>query len=168
MTNVKFIAVLALAAGLFSWPTQSDAGWPYASVEPGFLVVAERAIDRGNADRAIELLSGRLDTLRYDHQVARAASVLCRAHHEKAQAELALEACNTAIETRAANWSDFNNRGVAHFRLGNFEAAIADFRQAERMRPRDPDVRANIVSARRAAVGAARDVLRDAALADAD
>jgi Flp pilus assembly protein TadD len=137
-------------------------------VEPAVLLTAERAMERGDADRTIELLRGEVDTLRYDHHVARAASVLCRAYHEKGESRLALDACNKAIDTRAANWSDFNNRGVAHYRLGNYAAAIADFRQAERMGPRDPDVRANIVSARRAATSAANATPSGPAFAVAD
>lgn len=47
----------------------------------------------------------------------------------------------------------YYNLGVAHFRAGEAGRALAALRQAERLAPRDPDIRANLASIRRAVSG---------------
>jgi tetratricopeptide (TPR) repeat protein len=44
----------------------------------------------------------------------------------------------------------YYNLGLAHFRAGHIGRAILAYRQAERLAPRDPDIRANLLALRRA------------------
>ena len=49
--------------------------------------------------------------------------------------ELALEDCNKAIKAHSKWGNTFNNRGLVHQQLGNFESAIADFKPAMKLSP---------------------------------
>tara|TARA_B100000886_G_scaffold49044_1_gene30239 strand:- start:598 stop:1380 length:783 start_codon:yes stop_codon:yes gene_type:complete len=49
--------------------------------------------------------------------------------------ELALKNCNKAIKAHSRWGNSFNNRGLVHLELGNFESAIADFKTAMKLSP---------------------------------
>ena len=44
--------------------------------------------------------------------------------------------CTSAIELNSKNWQAYNNRGYAHYKLGEFEAARADIDRGLKLNPK--------------------------------
>ena len=108
---------------------------------------AERALQRGHAGQAIAMLKRQQPDLRSDGDIARNASLLCQAYHQQQRLDLAVDACSVAIETHAASWSDYNNRGAALLILGDIDAAIDDLHKANALRRGVASVRRNLALA---------------------
>jgi len=132
------------------WHSQAGAD-ALDHYQPAPLVKAERALERGDATRALGLLDGRVDTLRAGVERAQGHALVCRARFARGEFDLAERACDAAVEEGggAAAWSHLNNRGVMRLLLGRSEEALADFHAAERLNPAAGSVRRNIAAARR-------------------
>lgn len=111
------------------------------------LASAERALERGHVTQAIAMLTRQQENLRSDGDIARNASLLCRAYHQQQRLDLAVDACTVAIETHAASWSDYNNRGAALLILGDTRAAINDLHKANTLRRGVAAVQRNLARA---------------------
>ncbi|WP_417468357.1 hypothetical protein [Maricaulis sp.] len=77
-------------------------------------------------------------------QRAAALSNLCAGYAATGEFELAIEACDAALELRDDAWRAMNNRGVAHWLAGDRAAAIADFNAAAALAGDEDEVRANL------------------------
>ena len=143
MQRFPLVFAAALLAGGLILSTPAMAAGPFEAT----LARAETVLERGDAPGALALLA-RLDgQLRHDGDIARHASLTCRAHYDTGAFSAAVDACSAAIDTRAAHWSDYNNRAAAFLALGETDAAIADLRQANTMRPGLAVVRRNLARA---------------------
>lgn len=108
---------------------------------------AEAALSREDAGAALMLLTRDGTALRRDGDIARHAALRCMAFHQLGEFAAAAAACGEAIDTRAANWSDYNNRGAARLLMGDSNGALQDFRRANQLRPGLALVRKNIARA---------------------
>jgi len=52
------------------------------------------------------------------------------AEYQKHDYISAEKSCDLAVKSDRPNWSHYNNRGVMRFMLGDYEAALGDFRRA--------------------------------------
>lgn len=122
---------LFLAAGFLSnIPMASaDAAMHY---EPSFLRQADRALLRGDPNRALEIVEAHRDDQLRGRYRASALGLACRANLALYRHEAAKSACVAAIQldTSRKNWRYFNNLGVAELGLGNRSAAHDAFLQA--------------------------------------
>lgn len=109
------------------------------------LIQAERALTHGKPERAIALLSTKVDSLRLHEQRARGYALLCKAHFQKEAFTEAERACDAAVqeEEEDAHWSHLNNRGVMRLLLGRLDEAEADFESALREKPKAKGVHTN-------------------------
>jgi len=57
----------------------------------------------------------------------------CLKNYNQEKYELALKDCNKAIKAHSKWGNTFNNRGLVHLELGNFESAISDFKTAMKL-----------------------------------
>jgi tetratricopeptide (TPR) repeat protein len=73
--------------------------------------------------------------------------------YEEGRYSLAAKAYDKLIEDGGVSEAIYFNRGNAMFKLGQIGRAIASYRQAQQLAPRDPDVRANLQFARSQARG---------------
>ncbi|MDB6109938.1 MAG: tetratricopeptide repeat protein [Pedosphaera sp.] len=73
--------------------------------------------------------------------------------YEEGKFAAAVDAYNTLLETGRASTAIYFNRGNAFFKLGQVGRAIASYRLAEQISPRDPDLQANLRFARTQARG---------------
>jgi len=73
--------------------------------------------------------------------------------YEEGKFRDAVEAYSQLIASGTRSAALFFNLGNAQFKAGRVGEAIASYRQAEQLAPRDPDVRANLAFARRQVTG---------------
>jgi tetratricopeptide (TPR) repeat protein len=73
--------------------------------------------------------------------------------YEEGKYSLAAKAYDKLIEAGAISEAIYFNRGNALFKLGQIGRAIASYREAQELAPRDPDLRANLQFARTQARG---------------
>ena len=59
----------------------------------------------------------------------------CLLKYNQAKYELALKDCDKAIKAHSRWGNTFNNRGLVHLELENFENAISDFKRAMKLSP---------------------------------
>ena len=59
----------------------------------------------------------------------------CLLKYNQAKYELALKDCDKAIKAHSRWGNTFNNRGLVHLELGNYENAISDFKTAMKLSP---------------------------------
>ena len=121
---------------------------------PHVLLKAERAVERGNPDHALDLLAGRIDDLRDPSMQAVAHALNCQALYQKQDYLGAEKSCDVAVNTGRPNWSHLNNRGVMRFMLGRYNAALTDFRQAASImvsasKEQSRSIRSNVSAAQR-------------------
>ena len=57
----------------------------------------------------------------------------CLLKYNQAKYELALKDCDKAIKAHSRWGNTFNNRGLVHLELGNYENAISDFKTAMKL-----------------------------------
>ncbi|MEM7764487.1 MAG: hypothetical protein AAF290_10430 [Pseudomonadota bacterium] len=147
---LSFLTLTALAVLLV--PNHSEAASSIASPAQtrAVLANADRAVSRGDADHALTILSRHQGLLARSGADAERASIACQAHFLKADFAEAVEQCSIAIDSRSAHWSDFNNRGAARMRSGDWSGAIADFTTAREMNPASVEVRKNLSHTRAA------------------
>ncbi len=140
---------LALAAtACLSTTAHADV---LAHYEPQAFAKAESALERGNPDRALQMLHRQRAIVNHDRYAARREALVCRAQFQKRNFEAAEQACDIAVKRGAHQdmWSHLNNRGAARLMLGRHEEALADFRKATRLNPESRDARRNYQLARR-------------------
>ena len=146
---ISVVGVLILSVLMWHGKANADIGARYS---PPVLFKAERALDRGNPDRAVELMRGSISESRRRGVKSDVNSILCRAYYQQGDFSLAEQACTQALELGAAGvaWSNFNNRGVMRLLQGRYEEAIADLRSARRSNPAAKAVRRNLQLAEKA------------------
>lgn len=149
MTNPRIFAIAAVLLLGLQAPATSQARVT-AAYEPLFINHAERLLERGEYARAVEVVTPHLYRLRTDRIAHQTYALLCRAYLLQGKHPAAEPACERAVGTRAASWSDYSNRGAVHFAKGDYAAALADFEQAARMNPDSHDVAHNLRAASRA------------------
>lgn len=142
-TILTILAVALLTAG----STAAAGELVTATNSQASFASAERALQRGHVGQAIAMLKRQQPDLRSDGDIARNASLLCQAYHQQQRLDLAVDACSVAIETHAASWSDYNNRGAALLILGDVDAAIDDLHKANALRRGVASVRRNLALA---------------------
>lgn len=136
----------AAAAMLAAAPAGADS-LTHGQAAQDRLASAERALVRGDAEDALAFLEAARGAARLDGDIARIESLNCRAFYALGQYEAAEAACSVAIDTRAAHWSDYNNRGATRMLIGNLDGAIADLQQANKLRRGVSAVRRNLARA---------------------
>ena len=145
--------------GLFTlvtlvWHTQLSASVAHSYRLPTVLVQAQRAVEKGNPGRALDLLNGRMENLREPNDKAQAHALVCQAKYQQQDYANAEKSCDMAVNTGRPSWSHFNNRGVMRFVLGRYEEALADFRQAAAImltasQQQSRSIRSNVAAAER-------------------
>ena len=131
LLSKRFTAISVLMAfPLTFWLTGASANAPVYNPDPVVLKKAERMVSQGEADRAIELLTAKVDDLQRPNLQSRGHALLCRAQYQKQDYALAEEHCDKAVNLGSPNWSNLNNRGVMRFLLGRYNEALTDFTQA--------------------------------------
>lgn len=80
------------------------------------------------------------------HKVA-AQTNLCAAYAATGEYEMAIEACDAALERRSHAWRAMNNRGAALWLSGDREAAIESFQAANEASSGEDEVEANLALA---------------------
>ena len=127
----RLIGLTILSALPFAlWQTTAHASTTVYNPEPKVLSKAERNVARGKPDRAISLLSARVDDLKRPKHRAKGYELLCTAYYQKHDYVSAEMYCDKAATTGSPSWSHLNNRGVMRFQLGQFDEALTDFRHA--------------------------------------
>lgn len=66
---------------------------------------------------------------------AAAFNNLCTADLAQRLYRDAIKHCSNAVKLRASLWQGYNNRGNAHFLLGDYDKAILDYTEALRIMP---------------------------------
>lgn len=143
------ISVIGVAVVLtLGWHTRANADG-LGHYEPVILKKAERALQRGDAQRASEMVEARMHEFGRSEARSDAYGLLCRAYFELKQYEQAEQACDEALQLRGNSiaWIHFNNRGVMRLAQGNFDDAIADFSEAMRRNPQAYSARRNLALA---------------------
>lgn len=69
-----------------------------------------------------------------------ALNALCVALTVKGDADEAVDVCNEAIRLQPNDWRAVNSRGTAYFTLGNYRAAMEDYRRALATEPSSDQV----------------------------
>ncbi|MDZ7785173.1 MAG: tetratricopeptide repeat protein [Halioglobus sp.] len=144
------ISVIAVAAvTTLLWQSRANAD-TIDHYRPSVLIKAERALERGNPERALSLLEGNLEGLRRDAYRADGNALVCRARYEKGDYAAAEQACDTAVRLGSGPqvWSHLNNRGVMRLLLGRVEEALQDFEAAADLNPQAWSIHRNIDAAR--------------------
>lgn len=149
LTITTAALVLALASTLlFNPAAQADVLSHY---QPHALVKAERALEQGDPDLALQYLHRQRAILGHERYAAASASITCRALFQKQDFGAAEAACNTAVErgNYEAMWSHLNNRGAVRLMLGKYDEALVDLRRASRLNPASRDASRNLRLAKR-------------------
>lgn len=144
------ISVIAVATvTTLLWQSRANAD-TIDHYRPTVLIKAERALERGNPERALTVLEGNVDGLRRDAYRADANALICRAQYEKGNYAAAERACDVAVELGDGPqaWTHLNNRGVMRLLQGRVEAALEDFEAAAVLNPGAWAVHRNIDAAR--------------------
>jgi Flp pilus assembly protein TadD len=146
---ISIVGVLTLSVLMWHGKANADIGGRY---NPPVLSKAERALERGNPDRAVELMQGSISESPRRAIRSDVNSILCRAHYQQGVFDLAEQACTQALALGGdgAAWSNLNNRGVMRMLQGRYEEAIADLRSARRSNPTAKAVRRNLLLAEKA------------------
>ncbi len=94
------------------------------------------ALSIGNYGEGIRLteLGLKAPPARSDRSAA--MSNLCAGFAGTQQYDLALTHCSAALEINDSNWQAYNNRALAHFRLGDLEAAQRDIDRGLELNPK--------------------------------
>jgi tetratricopeptide (TPR) repeat protein len=113
----------------------------------------ERLISKGRTDEAVRKARKyviRLSDGRYDrdpdinNERYYAHNALCVALITVHEYDAAIASCTVAIALRPNRWTAVNNRGTAHYAAYRFREALADYRRALELAPRDENVTATI------------------------
>ena len=112
--------------------------------KPNVLVKADRALQRGQPDRVLELLTGRIETLRHAPYRGEGYALVCKAYYQNQDFLRAEKACDDAVNATTSNWSHLNNRGVMRYLLGRYDEALSDFRQAAAVNAKSRSIRENL------------------------
>ena len=104
-----------------------------------------RAIDNNDVARGIALTREALDSdMLSPFQAAKAYNNLCVGFFKLKLFEEALKNCDLAIERSSRNWTYYNNRAGAHWGLGRYAEAIADYEKALEFNPGSEKVQSNL------------------------
>lgn len=150
-SKIHLPGVVLFMTTLLAIPAQADVS---GNDSPLFLTWAERALEAGEAERAIDVVSPRLHELRAAGERNRGYAVLCKAYLETREHEVAETACASAAGMSVADWTDFNNHGVLRYRIGDYEAAAWLFERAVVLNPESDSVRRNLAAAQRSIAAA--------------
>ena len=126
----KIVGILVVTASAMAWQANVSADFYGFTRQPIVLIKAERAVAKGNPDRVLELLATRMDNIHRAEDQAQAYALICQAHYQKQNYASAEKFCDKAANIGKPSWSHLNNRGVMRFKLGQYDAALTDFRQA--------------------------------------
>lgn len=142
--------ILVSLSVMFLWHTRAMAE-SAAYYQPKRLLTAERALERGQSDRALNLLADYVEHQRYASKRAEGYALICRAHFKLKAFVAAEQACDQALRDGRASmaWSHLNNRGVMRLLQGNYAAALSDFDAAAEKNPSSRAVRKNRALAER-------------------
>ncbi len=126
----KLVGLLVISVPAMLWQANVSAEVLDSLHLPNVLLKAEKALAKGNPDRVLELLETRIGNLHRPADQAQGYALICQAHYQKQDYDSAEKFCDKAANTGRPYWSHFNNRGVMRFKLGHYDAALTDFRQA--------------------------------------
>ena len=93
------------------------------------------ALTTGNYGEGIRLTEIGLKAPPARNNRSAAMSNLCAGFAGTREYDLALRHCTAALEIDASNWQAFNNRALAHFRLGDLAAAQQDLDRGLALNP---------------------------------
>ena len=108
------------------------------------IVEGARLIDKGDVAKGMALtraaLKQNLDLL----SRATAKTNLCAGYLHLKLYRDAIKECGAVLKIRPSLWQALNNRGGANNGLGNYDAAIADYLKALKIRPRNESIHYNL------------------------
>ena len=142
ITATAVIVALAMAV-ILSPATRADT---LAHYQPASLAKAERALERGNPERALALLNNHRAILKHQRFVARSQALTCEAHFQRGDFQQAEQSCDAAVASASEGTAMaryLNNRGAARLMLGRLDLALEDFAQALQLNPGLEDARRN-------------------------
>lgn len=150
----KLVGLLIIITPAMAWQANVSAEVLGFNRQPIVLLKAERAVATGNPDRVLALLETRIGNIHRPADQAQGYALICQAHYQKQDYNSAEKSCDKAANTGKPSWSHFNNRGVMRFKLGQYDAALTDFRQAassmySASRVQARSVRSNVAAAQR-------------------
>lgn len=152
---MKRLKILATTLGVVAttsllWHSQARAD-AIDHYQPAYFHKAEQALEQQQPEKALALLTGRLNGLRHTSYKAAGYDLVCRAHYQLGDYATAEEACSRAVSLGggASAWSYVNNRGVMRLVQGKVQEALTDFEQAASLNPKAISVRKNAELARR-------------------
>ncbi len=128
IANVFKALIIAVSLNTLSFQTAAADTINYIQ-QPSVLAQAERALRRGNSDRALDLLQ-RTSNKRKGASEARRQALTCKALYQQQNYERAEVACDLAIAAEQTNWSHYNNRGVMRYKTERYSEALSDFKHA--------------------------------------
>lgn len=128
--KVVGLVVLISVPSMFWQARASASAADHYNRLPNVVLKAQRAVEKGHPERALDLLAGRIDSLPFPAGQAHAHALICQAHYQKQDYLSAEKSCDVAANTGRPSWSHLNNRGVMRFMLGRYDEALTDFRQA--------------------------------------
>ena len=114
---------------------------------PTIITDGTRMVKGDDVDRGMDLLRQALDLNLDMTSKAMALTNLCMGHIRKMEYAEAMSLCERALEMRPSQWQAVNNRGCAHFGLGDMDAAVRDFTRASMLNPDDEDIMLNLTMA---------------------
>ena len=130
------VTAVVIAASLFiAKPVQA---WDQSVVNFGAehdLADGAFALAFGNFDEGIRLTQKGLEAPPPYHDRSAALSNLCAGFVGNGEFQLAVVHCTSALDINEKNWQAYNNRGYAHFKLGDFEAAESDINRGLELKP---------------------------------
>ena len=126
----KKLELFVLVTLISVWHIPVSASVAHTYRLPALLVHAQRAVRKVEPEQALDLLVGRIESLRDADHRAQAHALVCQARYQQQDYVSAEKSCDAAINTGKPSWSHVNNRGVMRFMLGRYDEALTDFRHA--------------------------------------
>jgi|CXWL01.1.fsa_nt_gi tetratricopeptide (TPR) repeat protein len=138
------MVLVAIAAAMVAWPAARAQAPSQQSWHDCFEGTGQTAVQ----GCTLIIQSSEDEQPRSDAHAVRGSAYIGLQNYTAALADL-----NAAVAMDSPHYATYFDRGIAQAHLGNLEAAIADWQQAQRMNPDDPDLQRYIDSTRQALAG---------------
>lgn len=130
IANTPLLLTVAISLSSALWQPAATADVSEYHRLPNIFSQAERAIKRGNSERALNLLQERKSSNKHSAYEGKRYELICKAHHQQQNFEKAETFCDMAVATEQSNWNHYNNRGVMLYKMARYSEALSDFEHA--------------------------------------